>query len=585
MRVKDILIQPKALALACCVLAAGFLSPAYSKPNIEKERAKLEYGTILYEFYKKDYFSALVNHAYISDLQNPLAQNENGQLLKAGMMLSYGVPLKSKIIFDELLDETESEITRNAAWYYLAKLFYTKNDLGEAREAIARVKGKIPNNLHIDYHYLATLVNTDGKHLEAGRKALEKIKEDLPEYPYFLFNNAIAQLQAGNLELAKKHLQEVTYYAYLGDEFEVLADRAKHGLSIISGQEGDLLASWNYLKGIRTTGLYSNRALLSYAWAAIKLKQFKEAVPALQILDQRSIAIPEVQEAKVLLAHLYEQDGLSRKALKQNVIAEKEFNKGLKKLDAARELIARQDVPREFITNLETIVRETDWYATHPEVNYNNLTPFLIDLLAANSFQETLKELADLYAIEDNLTYWQMQADQHLLILKESSSKAYDSSTEKYVDASNKLKEELEIKKSEFKLLTLSLEEEDQERFNALFEATNKEIDNLNRTIAQVDKVETPYAPPKHYSADIQTQHKRIERKLIETRSLIVKLEKIMRTLVKLELDKHESRMQYYSAQSRLAKARLYDATLTTLEGAKQRVRKTQDQPSAKEDK
>ena len=561
----------------CCSMVAIFGSligaeSAIAQSKVERVRSELEYGTILYEFYKKDYFSALVNHALISDLNNPLSQNENGQILKGGMLLSYGVPTAAQGLFDGLLDQTESQLTRNAAWYYLAKVFYSKFDIANAKNALDQVSGKIPDDLHIDYHYLATLVSTDGDHLEAGRKAIEKVKEDLPEYPYFLFNNAIAQLKVGNAELAKSHLNQVTNYAYLGEEFEVLADRAKHGLSLIATQQGDLVLAWNHLKGIRTTGLYSNRALLSYAWAAIRLKQFKEAVPALQILDGRSIAIPEVQEAKVLLAHLYEQDGLSRKALKQNIIAEKEFNLGLKKLSKARDLIEKQDVPREFITNLETIVRETDWYATHPEVDYSNLTPFVIDLLSANSFQETLKELADLYAIEDNLKYWKIQASQHMLVLNESGNKQFDQQSEAYIKASLELKEKLKLKKAEFKLLSLSLEPEDQSRFESLFESTDKAIANLNHSVKQVNGITSPYVPPVHLAANLQKYHESVDRKILETQSFITKLEKVMRKLVALELDKHESRMEYYSAQSRLAKARLYDATLTTLEGAKQRV-------------
>jgi hypothetical protein len=61
-------------------------------------------------------------------------------------------------------------------------------------------------------------------------------------------------------------------------------------------------------------------------------------------------------------------------------------------------------------------------------------------------------------------------------------------------------------------------------------------------------------------------KHEEIKSKLKETEKYIVGFEKIMRGLVRVELNKHEERMQYYSAQSRLAKARLYDMTLLSLE-------------------
>ncbi len=554
-------------------------APIYAIPTskVENARATLDYGTVLFDFYRKDYFTALVNYASVEEKENSLAISENGRVLYGGMLLSYGVPKASKPIFEDLLDVTESELTRNAAWYYLAKLFYNKYDHKSALESIKKVKGRIPENINIEYHYLATLVHTDEKQLELNLKNLEKLKTDLPQYPYFLFNTAIAQLRGENIDLAIQNLEKVTEYAAIDEEYAVLSDRAKHGLSLIASQREDTAGAWEVLKGVRTSGLYSNRALLSYAWAAIKLKEFQAAVPALEILDSRSIAAPEVQEAKVLLAHLYEQDKLQRKALKQNIIAEKAFKEGLIKLDVARELIARQDIPREFIKNLETLVRETDWYASHPDVDYNNLTPFLIDLLASNSFQETLKELADLYSIEDNLLQWQRQSDQHLLILRESEKKSYTEQTKELIEKSNALKTRLKLQKDEFKLLSLSLEEADQDRFSTLFETTNLEIEKLENTIKSINTITTPYAPPLHFTDDLNQGHKRISSSLTKTKNLISKLETIMRKLVHQELDKHESRMQYYAAQSRLAKARLYDATLTTLDNARDRVQKPKE--------
>ena len=561
-------------------LAILLASPVFAKPakQVESALAKLEYGTILFDFYRKDYFSALVTYESVSEKSNPLALSENGRILNGGMLLSYGIPKASEPIFEELLTVTESELTRNAAWYYLAKLFYNKYDNSNALNAIEQVNGEIPRDIHIDYHYLATLVQSDGSHLRNNLKSIEKIKKDLPQYPYFLFNTAISQLKIGEQESAILNLEKVTGYSGLGEEYAVLADRAKHGLSIIAADNNEIQQAWDILKSVRTTGLYSNRALLSYAWAAIKLKAFNAAIPALQILDTRSIAAPEVQEAKVLLAHLYEQDKLQRKALKQNIVAEKAFQEGLNKLDEARKIIAKQDVPREFIKNLETLVRETDWYASQPDVDYNNLTPFLIDLLASNGFQETLKELADLYAIEDNLVHWQLQADQHLLVLRESESKSYTDKTRELIEYSEQLKEKLQIQQEEFKLVSLSLEVKEQERFSTLFNSVSTEISLLDNTIKSIKKIQQPYTPPLYLADDINLKHERIAQSLKSTRLLIVKLEDIMRRMVNLELDKHKSRMQYYAAQSRLAKARLYDATLTTLEDARDKVQSANEE-------
>lgn len=530
---------------------------------------QLEYGVILFDYFQKDYFSALIEQEYSETINNSLAKNSSGQVVKGGMMLSYGLADGAKEIFDQLLDVNSSEAVRNRAWFYLAKIFYSKSDFISARKSIDRVKGEMPADLHTDYHYLATLLRAQGDHIGGAENKSRSVAIDTPYYPYLLFNLAIGYLQKNQLDLAVKNLEEVTEYSGVNEELSVLADRARHGLAELAMQHGQLVQAWTYLRQIRTTGLYSNRALLSYAWAAINLKQYREAIPALEILNERSISIPEVQEAKVLLAHVYEQEGSPRKALKSNLLAEKDFKKGVEMIDEARKIIAGQDVPREFINNLEVIMDDSDWYGARPSLDYRKLTPFLIDLMASHPFHETLKELADLYAIEANLNYWSLQADQHSLILANANKKTFDGSIQQFIDKSVALNEKFAEQNDEFKLLTLTLNEDDQERLNALLGTTNDELKLLSNKVGNLKQIDKPYEQPVYYKKMVADKHVEIKKQLKNTAIHIASFEKLMRKLVNLELDKHEERMRYYSAQSRLAKARLYDMTLLSLEKAK----------------
>jgi len=315
--------------------------------------------------------------------------------------------------------------------------------------------------------------------------------------------------------------------------------------------------------------LYSNRALLTYAWSAINLKLFNEAIPALELLNERTIAMPEVQEAKVLLAHLYEQEGAPRKALKANLLAEKAFQGGVNQVAEARRIIAMREVPREFIDNLEAIMHQSDWYSAKPSINYQKLTPFLIDLMASHAFNETLKELADLYAMENNLEAWQHQADQHLLILKSSSAKAFSQNVKDSFEQSVHLRDLLNDQNQELRLHTMTLDEQEQERFTVVLKDMEDTLNTADEKIRQLKKVKAPFTPPKHMPAVVAQKHKDIQKALSRVRKNIKVLEPVMRNLVNAELDKHEERMRYYWAQSRLAKARLYDSTLLELEKAR----------------
>ncbi|WNO10721.1 hypothetical protein [Teredinibacter sp. KSP-S5-2] len=575
MRVSTVNSTKPGLALIFCFLVFGVFDAEHvwaknGKPDsVLRSRQALEYGTVFYDFYQQDYFTALVDHEYVSHLGNPIALGDQSQVLKGGMLVSYGVPNQALPIFERLLASTHDEETQNSAWYYLARLYYNKSDAANAAKALSNIKGRVSPDVHAEYHYLATLININGNHLEKAEQAFEVLPQTSPYHPYLRFNMAIGHLKSGNLVQAVGELEHVASYAGQKEELLVLADRARHGLAQLAIQSGNFLAAWNYLTGIRSVGLYSNRALLTYAWAAIKLKRFEDAISALEILNERSIALPEVQEAKVLLAHLYEQQGEPRKALKSNLLAEKEFKKGLEQVEEARRIIGLRDVPREFIRNLEAIMDESEWHGVQLSVDYKKLTPFLIDLMASNAFTEVLRELTDLYYIQNNLQYWSKQTAEHALILENSSQKTFDKNVRQFLQKSETLQSRFDDQTLELRLLTLTLEESVQDRMSALIETTMQELKILQGTVNQLKDVKAPYRLPESYDGMVAALHKRLDVQLAETNKFISVLEPVMRDLVNVELNKHEERMRYYWAQSRLAKARLYDSTLLELEQAK----------------
>ncbi len=567
---------PKTLVLFGILLwSVGQASYGAILKSHVKTRADLEYGIVLFEFFQKRHFQTLVESAYATEIENTIALTDDGKLLEGGVLLSYGMADEAQSVFEVLLQENAPELVRNRAWYYLARFYYNKSDLANAERAIAFIQGQMPVDLVFDYYYLSTLVKTRSKQL-LSKEGFDSSIINSPEYPYLLFNLAIGQLKQGKLVKAVENLELVKSYQGLDEEYLVLGDRAKLGLAQIAMQKGLFDQAWVYLTQIRTTGLYSNRALLNYAWAAIKVKRFPDAIAALKLLNERNIASPEVQEAKVLLAHLYEQEGSPRKALKANLLAIKEFKTGVAMVDEARRIIDKKDVPEEFITNLDAIVDDTDWHSSAPSVDYKNLTPFLIDLMSSNPFNETLKELADLYYLRENLQYWLFQAREHLVIIESATKKAFDEKSRELLTESQQFNELLLEKKSELNLLNLTLNEEDQERMDILLASTSEALEVLDEKVGLFATLEDVYTLPSSYRSDVTRLHRRIKMLLQKTELSIVKLEPVMRSLVKAELDKHEERMAYYSAQSRLAKARLYDTTLSTLKDAQKTLQSEQ---------
>ncbi|MCT7357779.1 tetratricopeptide repeat protein [Thalassolituus pacificus] len=528
----------------------------------------LEYGGILFDYYQQDYFSALVQYGYANS-QNALQHHGNeARLLKGGMTLSYGIAGQAEDIFSQLLTPEVAAEQRNRAWFYLAKLYYQKADTPRAAHALMQINGQVPQEIAGEYNYLATLINIRNRQTDAANAGIDQLSDNLRFQPYLIYNLAVSQLQSGKTDEAMANLNRVMTAAvtHKSEELAVLADRARHALAQLEMTQGNLLSAWNYLQGVRTTGLYSNRALLTYAWAAIKLKRYSDAVPALRLLDQRSITIPETQEAKVLLAHVYETEGAKRSSLKQYLLAEKSFKEGLNAIEMARKVIASQEIPQEFVINLEAMLDESDWYGMQPSLDYNKLTPFLTELMASNNFYSVIKELRDLYGIRRNLQFWQMQIHEHELIIRIRRDQTGMEKLMADVNASQKQFRFYKDGLMEQKLTTLTLSERDQERFTSLWQNTQKDLELVGDKVTQVAAIKEPYKLSYQLQARSKKLAAQVEQELSNTNSLIRSLEKVMRGVITAELDKHEERIRYYWAQARLGKARLYDKALNNIE-------------------
>lgn len=528
----------------------------------------LKYGTILFDYYQQKYFDSLIGYEYAKEKKELVHNRDDARLLQGGMMLSYGLPNEAKAAFSDLLNDDVDLDVRNKAWFLLAKLYYQKGDIQEAVASIANIKGKVPSDIVEEYNYLATLLNIKNNHLVNAQNAIGIAARNTAYEPYLIFNLAVSQLKNGNEALSKANLRRVIAFAKANpkEEFLVLADRAKQALAHTHIQKGDMLGAWQHLQNVRTTGLYSNRALLSYGWTAIKLQRYAQAIPALTALNKRSISIAEVQEAKVLLAHLYEQKGATRFALKQYLLAEKAFTDGIKAIEKARAVIDGQRIPQEFVLNLEAMMDETDWYGSQPSLDYNKLTPFLVELMSSNAFHSVIKELRDLYAIRGNLDYWARQASEHQLIISHRQQGLTSKSIQAFLDTSEKQQEEYEYNISDLRLHTMTLDVEEQDRFTSLLEATKQDFEYLDDKLNKISRIKEPYRQSEKNNLWAKSLHGRTQTKITETNQLINQLEGAMRIVVNAELDNHEERMRYYWAQARLGKARLYDETLNSIE-------------------
>lgn len=579
-------LSSHALFSIVLIVTTALCTATQANASDEVKLRDLKYGTILFDYYQQNYFASLIGYEVANSRGELNHQINEARLLHGGMTLSYGLPDEAEGIFQQLLNadstsdstsgrtvdnDSRIEITdevRNKAWFYLAKMYYHKGEGKKAATTLGYIHGDIPQDIQNEFNYLATLINIRNRNLNSAEQALDGVMKGSVFEPYLIFNLASSQLANGDTKRSEINFQKVIEYgkAHPQEEFQVLADRAKQALAHINIEQENLLGAWSHLQFVRTTGLYSNRALLSYGWTAIKLERYDMAIPALSVLDKRSISIAEVQEAKVLLAHLYEQQRAPRTALKHYLLAERAFASGIESIASARRIIDGQRIPEEFVINLDAMMDETDWYGSEPSLDYNKLTPFLIELMSSNSFHTVLKELRDLYALRENLNYWSRQAKEHQLIISHRHQGWSSETLRDFVSKSKTQKDTMEVKISELGLHAKTLSIKEQDRFAPLLDSMKEDFKFLEKNFEKISKIEKPYQESEKTLLWMAKLHKRIEQQLQQTDNMIKKLENVMRIVVNAELDKHEERMRYYWAQARLGKARLYDQTLNSIE-------------------
>ena len=259
------------LQLISLILSALVLtSQAHAEDEVKLR--DLKYGTILFDYYQQNYFASLIGYEVANSRGELNHQIDEASLLHGGMTLSYGLPDEAESIFQHLLNENEnsqiSDEVRNKAWFYLAKMYYHKGEAEKAAATLGYIHGDIPQDIHNEFNYLATLINIRNHNLNSAEQALKGVMKGSVFEPYLIFNLASSQLSSGETKRSEINFQKVIDYGkeHNQEEFQVLADRAKQALAHIDIEQGDLLAAWLHLQFVRTTGLYSNRALLSYGW-------------------------------------------------------------------------------------------------------------------------------------------------------------------------------------------------------------------------------------------------------------------------------------------------------------------------------
>jgi hypothetical protein len=422
-------------AAVCVVLFVGAAGTALAD-DAPQRASDTGYGMALYEYHQGNFFQALTRLNLANSEGGISGHGDHPLLVEGGLMLGYGMTREAQVLFKTLLAESDlSGQTRNQAWFYLGKVFWLEGDADASADALDRVDGDLLEDtdeaLYQEWLYLK------GQWLLGQNKApetderlgaiLDQLPEQSPWAWYLSYNRAVQSLAAGDLEAAVDSLSELVREAMpeedlppeMADELSALEQQARLSLGRLYLGQGDYQRAMAVLDDIPLDGPLSDQALFDYAVAASRQGQDGLALQALDTLQNRPLFTPWLQQVPYARAFTVEQMKQPKAALAAYRTAAEHYVKLDERLAAEQmklteeRLILALNFVREGAGeqgSAEPLLGQDEMLTdSYGRVRVRPQDFSLAELLAAESFQLALRDLHELYRLENSLNRWRDQ--------------------------------------------------------------------------------------------------------------------------------------------------------------------------------
>ncbi|UUA71296.1 hypothetical protein [Cellvibrio sp. QJXJ] len=442
------LLRCRLLALLVSpLLATAFSVAAEEKPKTAV--ADLRYGVALFHYYQQDYVNAIAE-LMVADARNGIqGHSDNPELIAGGISLAFGMQNHAESVFSQILqDERRPQSVRDAAWFYLGKLYYTRGDWAAAEQSFNRVSADFKPALRAQLQALQINIRIrDKRYAELTPKTVEQ-SELRGWNPYALYNLGAAHAREGNftqaqlffnaladIDIAKDPRTRATQWA--------LQDKSSTALGYSYLAEKKYAAAIREFTKVRLDGIYANQALLGYGWAAVAQEEYTTALQPWQLLRSRSLIYPAVQESLLALPFAYEKLNAQGEAVAAYELAEELLAREIQLIRDMRatltegELLTLIDAKpmaaeeaRKALQNdeegqgLSAVIADDgqNWLKLDGTSIIKTRSAYMSELFAQTRFQTAVLELRDLLRLQRLLQNWQPKliAYRELLLEKQA---------------------------------------------------------------------------------------------------------------------------------------------------------------------
>jgi hypothetical protein len=386
------------------LLAALAVSAVAARADERHEVQNPHFGQVLFEFYQNHYFSALTRLMTEQHFDRLAPHAEEAELLRGGILLSYGVHEEAGRIFERLIARGAGPATRDRAWFYLAKIRYQRGYVEQAEDAIRRVEGTLPGELEEERRLLQANLLMQRQQYQKAVDALQRLPPRSDWAAYGRFNLGVALIRLGRRDAGVQLLDELGRTQAPNEELAALKDKANVALAYALLQDNQPARAKTYLERVRLEGLLSNKALLGLGWADAALDNYERALVPWVELAHRNAVDAAVQESLLAVPYAFGKLEAYKQSLDGYNAALATYARESKRLDEAIAAIREGKLVSNILR--ANPADEAGWFwrmQNPPEVPEAR---YLTQLLASHDFQEALKNYRDLRFLEENLARW-----------------------------------------------------------------------------------------------------------------------------------------------------------------------------------
>jgi len=389
-------------ALACLAVAVTVHAAEAPKPHVIVDP---HYGDTLFQFFQDRYFTAITGLMTSQHFDRVAQHADEAELLRGGMLLSYGMHKEAGEVFAQLIDQGATPPVRDRAWFYLAKIRYQRGFIEQAEDAMARVENNLQPEMQEERVLLQAQLLMAREDYAGAAKVLETLTKSSTAGLYARYNLGVAMVRAGDNAGGIAVLDEVGKSPAPTEELKALRDKANVALGFAALADEKPEAARAFLERVRLSSMLANKALLGFGWASTALKQPKQAlVPWTELTNSRDASDAAVLEARIAVGFAYAEVGAYGQSLERYQDAISAFERENVALDESIGSIRSGKLLEGLLD--KNPGDEMGWFWNIGELPDLPHASHLTQVLARHEFQEAFKNWRDLRFLTKNLQGW-----------------------------------------------------------------------------------------------------------------------------------------------------------------------------------